>query len=54
MSSVFETNFWGYQPTGPASSILMFISKMLSVIRAEFNVIFSKKFSPDEELWAIG
>ena len=32
----------------------MFISQILSAIRANFNVILSKIVSPDEELSAIG
>ena len=47
--TVFETNFLGWQPTGPAVSSFMFISKMLSPIRADTNVISSKCISPDEE-----
>ena len=38
-SPVFDTNFLGYQPTGPTAFIFMFISKIMSVIRADFNVI---------------
>ena len=47
-------DYWGYQPTGRTASIFMFLSKVLSVIRANCNVIFSKIVSPDEELSAIG
>ena len=49
---MFETYFWGCEPTGPAVSIFMFIFKMLSAIRADSNVISSKR--PDEESSAIG
>ena len=52
--SVFETNFLGFEPTGPAVSIFMFIFKILSVIRADSNVISSKYISPDQESSAIG
>ena len=51
---MFDTNFLGHQPSGPTSSLFMFISKILSVIRADFNVIFSKFVSPDEESLADG
>ena len=51
--SVFDTNFLGCEPTGPTSSMFMFISQMLSAIRADANVIFSKIVSPDEKLSAI-
>ena len=51
---MFETYFWGCEPTGPAVSIFMFIFKMLSAIRADSNVISSKCISPDEESSAIG
>ena len=54
ISPVFDTNFLGHQPTGPTVSIFMFISKIVSVIRADAIVIFSKNVSPDGELSAIG
>ena len=51
---VFDTNFLGCQPSGPTSSVFMFKSEMLSVIRADVNVIFSNIISPDEKISAIG
>ena len=39
---MFDTNFLGHQPSGPTAFIFMLISQILSVIRADFNVIFSK------------
>ena len=51
---MFETNFLGCEPTGPAVSIFMFIFKILSAIRADSNVISSKYISPDQESLAIG
>ena len=52
--TVFDTNFWGCQPTGPTVSIFMFISQILSVIRADVNVISSRIVSPDQEISANG
>ena len=51
---MFDTNFSGCQPTGLIISIFMFISQVLSAIRADINVTFSKIVNPDEELSAIG
>ena len=51
---MFETNFLGCQPTGLIISIFMFISKILSAIRAYDNVNSSKYISLDEESSAIG
>ena len=51
---MFDTNFLGHQPSGPTAFIFMLISKILSVIRADFYLIFSKFVSPDEESSAIG
>ena len=50
----FDTNLLGHQPSGPTVSIFIFISKILSVIRADFNIIFWKFVSPHEESSAIG
>ena len=52
--AVFVTNFLGHQPSGLTASIFMFKSKILSTIRADVNVIFSKIVSPDEKISAIG
>ena len=52
--SVFDTNFLGRQSTGPTVSIFMFISKIVSVIRADAIVFFFKNVRPDGELSAIG
>ena len=45
-------DFLSCRPAAPTASIFMFISQILSVIGADFNVIFSKIVSPDEELSA--
>ena len=51
---MFDTNFLGCQSTGLTASIFMSIPQILSAIRADINVIFSKIVSPDQELSAIG
>ena len=51
---MFDTNLLGHQSTGPTASIFMFISQLLSVIRAHCYDIFSKMVSPDMGLSAIG
>ena len=51
---MFDTNFLGYQPTGQTVSVFMFISQILSAIRADVNVILFKIVSPDQQLSAIG
>ena len=52
--AVFDTNFLGCQATGPTFTVLMFKSKIWSVIRADVYVISSKIVSPDEQSSAIG
>ena len=53
-NSVFENNFFGYQPTGPTFTVLMFKPKIWSVIRADVYVISSNIVSPDQQSSAIG
>ena len=46
--------FWAWQPTASFSYDYLSTPQILSAIRADYNVIFSKFVSPDEESSTIG